>query len=128
MNVPAVIKTASLDEIKKSASKYKVVFMPRIISVKTNVLKREERNSQYQSGVDRKPNPDYEINRIEAYRAQSELANIRFNGLTMTGWAKLANAFLEGAAQVSATQKLQSLSATPQYIEIPIFQFFDFLS
>jgi serine protease Do len=126
MNVPAVIKTASLDEIKKSASKYKVVFMPRIISVKTNVLKREERNSQYQSGVDRKPNPDYEINRIEAYRAQSELANIRFNGLTMTGWAKLANAFLEGAAQVSATQKLQSLSATPQYIEIPIFQAYKF--
>ena len=128
IDIPTVIKTASLDEIKKSASKYKVVFIPRIISVKTNVLKREERNSQYQSGLDRKPNQDYEINRIEAYRAESELANIRFNSLTMTGWAKLANAFLEGAAQIVATQKLQALSATPQYIEIPIFQPYKYTS
>ena len=122
LNIPTVIKTASLDEVKKSTSRYKVVFVPKTISVKTNVLKREERNSQYQSGIDRKPNPDYEISRMAVYEAQNSLANIRMNGATMTGWAKLANIFLEGAASSIADQKKSQFASTSSFIESPIFQ------
>jgi len=119
-------KDISMSEIKKGNSKFQIYIVPKNISVKTNVLQRESRSSRFQSGIDRKPNPQYEMARMEVFEAQNNLASIKMQGAYATGLAALANLAAQVAANATVSARKSNFANTPQYIETPVYQNYSF--
>lgn len=115
-------KDIPMSEIKMDKSKFQIYIVPKSVSVKTNVVQRDTKSSRYQSGVDRKPNPQYEIARMEVFEAQNQLSQLKMEAAWATGWAALANLAAQIAVDSKIGTKKSNFANTQQYLETPIYQ------
>ena len=119
-------KDIPMSEIKKDSSKFQIYIVPKSVSVKTNVVQRDTKSSRYQSGVDRKPNSQYEIARMEVFEAQNQLSQLKMEAAWATGWAALANLAAQIAVDSKIDTKKSNFANTQQYLETPIYQTYSY--
>jgi len=128
------ITESSFDRINLINAKFKILIVPKIAQYQSKTIERDTKSSRYHVRNDRYPNPEYARAQNEYYSAQQD-SNRNAIADTMPknygyGAVGALAAILDIAADVSVSSSLNDaenkLNSTPQYLERPVYESYDF--
>ena len=128
------ITQGSLDKLDLINAKFKVLIVPKVAKYQSKTTERDTKSSRYHVRTDRFPNPEYARAQTEYFSAQQE-ANRNAIADTMPknygyGAAGALAAILDIAVDVSISSSLtdakNKLATTPQYLEKPVYESYDY--
>ncbi len=145
VDLPVEIAKAELDEVlsdeKVGRANYVIIFDVALAKTRRRVSSSKKMPSKVIVGYDRKPNPQYEIARMNVQQAQMNLTTTRIQtsnsssgGYYSSAGAAILGSLLEGiaamaaisAAQERVDEAMNALAGTPQYLEEPIYRKYNY--